>query len=109
MAVKIRLRRMGSKNRPAYRFVVADSRERRDGAFVEMIGHYDPLTDPPTVSVDTDTLFKWMGQGAQLSETVRSLLKKEGILDRSGRKPKAKAAKSDTAKETPAAEGSSGA
>lgn len=104
MAVKIRLRRMGSKNRPAYRFVVADSRERRDGASVEMIGHYDPLTDPATVSVDVESLFKWMDQGAQLSETVRSLLKKEGILDRSGRRPKSKAGQAAPAKEKPADE-----
>jgi small subunit ribosomal protein S16 len=82
---------MGSKNRPSYRFVVADSRERRDGAFVEMIGHYDPLTEPETVSVNQESLFKWMDRGAQMSETVRSLLKKKGILDRSGRRPAAPA------------------
>jgi small subunit ribosomal protein S16 len=79
---------MGNKNRPAYRFVVADSRERRDGAFIEMIGNYDPLTEPATISVKEESLYKWMDRGAQLSETVRSLLKKEGILDKSGKKPK---------------------
>jgi small subunit ribosomal protein S16 len=79
---------MGNKNRPAYRFVVADSRERRDGAFIEMIGHYDPLTEPHTVSVKEESLYKWMDRGAQLSETVRSLLKREGILDKAGKKPK---------------------
>lgn len=87
MAVKIRLRRTGARNRPSYRFVVADSRERRDGAFVELIGHYDPLTEPATVSVNVESLSKWLNEGAQMSETVRSLLKKQGVLDRSG-KPK---------------------
>jgi small subunit ribosomal protein S16 len=101
VAVKIRLRRMGNKNRPAYRFVVADSRERRDGAFVEMIGHYDPLTDPATIKVDVESLHKWLDRGAQLSETVRSLLKKEGLLERTGAKAKSKGGKS-AAKESPA-------
>jgi len=96
---------MGTRNRPAYRFVVADSRERRDGAFIEMIGHYDPLTDPATVSVDEESLYKWMDQGAQLSETVRSLLKKQGLLDKSGKKPKAGAAPATPPKaEAPKAE-----
>jgi len=95
---------MGSKNRPAYRFVVADSRERRDGAFVEMIGHYDPLTDPATVSVNVESLYKWLGEGAQLSETVRSLLKKEGVLDRKGGRPRASAEK-PAAAPAPAPEG----
>jgi small subunit ribosomal protein S16 len=98
---------MGSKNRPAYRFVVADSRERRDGAFIEMIGHYDPLTEPETVSVNVESLYKWMDKGAQLSDTVRSLLKKQGVLDPSGRKPKSKSDQEAGVEDTPAGEAGS--
>ena len=79
--VRIRLRRMGSRNRPAYRVVVADSRSPRDGKFIEIIGHYDPLTDPATISIDGEKALKWIKDGAQPSDTVRSLLSKLGILD----------------------------
>ena len=82
MAVKIRLRRMGNRNRAFYRLVVADSRSPRDGRFIESLGHYDPLTDPATVSVDEDAVAKWVKQGAQFSDTARSLLKREGVLAR---------------------------
>lgn len=74
MAVSIRLRRMGSSKRPAYRVVVADSRAPRDGRFIEIIGHYDPLTQPPTVKIDREKARRWMAKGAQPSNTVRKLI-----------------------------------
>jgi small subunit ribosomal protein S16 len=80
--VKIRLRRMGRKNRPFYRVVVADSRSPRDGKFIDIIGHYDPLTDPATISVDGEKALKWLKDGAQPTDTVRSLLSKLGIIDK---------------------------
>ena len=80
--VKIRLRRMGRRNRPFYRVVVADSRSPRDGKFVEIIGHYNPLTDPATVDVNEEKALKWLRCGAQPSDTVRSLLSKLGIMDK---------------------------
>ena len=80
MAVKIRLRRMGAKKAPSYRIVVADSRFPRDGRFIEEIGIYDPCTDPATVKIDADKAKQWLSNGAQPTDTVRDLLKKEGIL-----------------------------
>ena len=80
--VKIRLRRMGRRNRPFYRVVVADSRSPRDGKFVEIIGHYNPLTDPATIDIDEEKALKWLGCGAQPTDTVRSLLSKLGIMDK---------------------------
>jgi small subunit ribosomal protein S16 len=80
MAVKIRLRRMGAKKAPFYRMVVADSRFPRDGRFIEEVGYYNPLTDPAEVKVDTDAVKKWIANGAQPTDTVKALLKKEGIL-----------------------------
>ncbi|ACL69487.1 30S ribosomal protein S16 [Halothermothrix orenii] len=80
MAVKIRLRRMGSKRNAHYRLVVADSRKPRDGRFVEEIGYYNPTTEPATVKVDEEKAIKWLKNGAQPSNTVRSLLKKTGVL-----------------------------
>ncbi len=80
MAVKIRLRRMGAKKAPFYRVVVADSRFPRDGRFIEEIGYYNPLTDPAEVKVDAEAVKKWIANGAQPTDTVKSLLKKEGIL-----------------------------
>ncbi len=80
MAVKIRLRRMGAKKAPFYRIVVADSRYPRDGRFIEEIGYYNPLTDPAEVKVDAEKVQKWIGNGAQPTDTVKSLLKKNGIL-----------------------------
>lgn len=74
MAVAIRLRRMGSSKRPAYRVVVADSRSPRDGRFIEIIGHYNPLTEPPTVKIDRAKAETWIKQGAQPSNTVKRLL-----------------------------------
>ena len=78
--VKIRLRRMGSKKSPFYRIVVADSRYPRDGRFIEEIGTYNPLTNPSTVNVDADAVKTWIAKGAQPTDTVKALLKKEGIL-----------------------------
>jgi small subunit ribosomal protein S16 len=78
--VKIRLRRMGAKKHPFYRLVVADSRSPRDGRFIEHLGYYDPMTDP--VKIDVEKVERWLRQGAQPSEAARSLLKREGILER---------------------------
>jgi small subunit ribosomal protein S16 len=72
--VSIRLRRVGSNRRPAYRVVVADSRSPRDGRFIEIIGHYNPLTEPPTVSIDRTKVEAWISKGAQPSNTVKRLL-----------------------------------
>jgi small subunit ribosomal protein S16 len=80
--VKIRLRRMGRRNRPFYRVVVTDSRSPRDGKFIEVIGHYNPLTDPATVTIDEERALKWLRYGAQPTDTVRSLLRKLGIMDK---------------------------
>jgi len=80
MAVKIRLKRIGAKKAPYYRVVVADSRFPRDGRFLEEIGTYNPLTDPATVQIDAEAAKKWIGNGAQPTDTVRALLKKSGVL-----------------------------
>ncbi|HSP08860.1 MAG TPA: 30S ribosomal protein S16 [Candidatus Dormibacteraeota bacterium] len=85
--VKIRLRRMGAKKHPFYRLVVADSRSPRDGRFIEHLGYYDPMTDPVQVKIDVDKVMLWLKQGAQPSEAARSLLKREGILERHAEKP----------------------
>ncbi|HWR18927.1 MAG TPA: 30S ribosomal protein S16 [Clostridia bacterium] len=78
--LKIRLRRMGAKKAPFYRIVVADSRAPRNGAFVEEIGYYNPLTDPAELKVDNDRANHWIKNGAQPTDTVRGLLKKSGAL-----------------------------
>jgi small subunit ribosomal protein S16 len=80
MGVRIRLSRMGSKKRPFYRIVVADSRAPRDGRFVEVIGTYNPRTEPVEVQVDSERLQTWLTKGAEPTDTVRSLLKKKGLL-----------------------------
>lgn len=80
MAVKIRLRRMGAKKAPFYRIVVADSRSPRDGRCIEEIGFYDPMTEPATVKISEEQAKKWIANGAQPTDTVKSLLKKSGIL-----------------------------
>ena len=80
MAVRIRLSRMGSKKRPFYRIVVADSRAPRDGRFVEVLGTYNPRTEPIEVKVDPERIHAWLTQGAEPTEAVRSLLKKKGLL-----------------------------
>jgi small subunit ribosomal protein S16 len=78
--VKIRLKRMGAKKRPFYRLVVADSRSPRDGRFIELLGYYDPLTEPARVQVDADKVREWMRKGARPSDAARDLLVREGIL-----------------------------
>ena len=80
MAVKIRLRRMGAKKAPFYRVVVADSRFPRDGRFIEEIGYYDSTKDPVVVNIDAEKAKKWIANGAQPTDTVRALLKKNGVL-----------------------------
>ena len=80
MAVKIRLRRMGAKKAPFYRVVVADSRSPRNGRFIEEIGTYNPLTEPAQVTIDAEKAKKWIANGAQPTETVKSLLKKSEII-----------------------------
>ena len=80
MAVKIRLRRMGAKKAPFYRVVVADSRYPRDGRFVEEIGTYDPTKEPSVVNIDAEKAKEWIAKGAQPTDTVKVLLKKENIL-----------------------------
>ena len=80
MAVKIRLRRMGAKKAPFYRVVVADSRYPRDGRFIEEIGYYNPLKEKPEIKIDADKAKDWLTKGAQPTDTVKVILKKEGIL-----------------------------
>ncbi len=80
MAVKIRLRRMGAKKNPFYRVVVADSRFPRDGRFIEEIGYYDPTKNPAVVNIDGEKAKKWIGNGAQPTDTVKAILKKNGVL-----------------------------
>lgn len=80
MAVKIRLKRMGAKKAPFYRIVVADARSPRDGKFIESIGYYDPVTAPANVKIDEEKAIKWMGNGAQPTDTVKNLFSKQGIM-----------------------------
>ena len=80
MAVKIRLKRMGSKKSPVYRVVVADSRSPRDGRFIETIGTYNPLLNPAEVSINEELALQWLANGAQPSDTVRNLLSQQGIM-----------------------------
>lgn len=82
MAVKLRLKRMGSKQRPFYRIVAADSRFPRDGRFIETIGTYNPLTEPATITVNEEAAIKWLNNGAKPTDTVRSLLSKNGIMQK---------------------------
>lgn len=80
MAVKIRLKRMGSKKSPFYRVVVADSRSPRDGRFIETIGTYNPLLNPAEVSINEELALQWLANGAQPSDTVRNLLSQQGVM-----------------------------
>ena len=79
--VKIRLTRMGAKKAPSYRVVVADSRYPRDGRFIDEIGYYNPMTNPAEVKLDADKAKTWIANGAQPTDTVKSLFKKNGIID----------------------------
>jgi small subunit ribosomal protein S16 len=98
--VKIRLRRVGTRNKPMYRLVVADQRSPRDGAFIEIIGYYNPLTDPETFVVEEEKALKWLRLGAKPTDTTLRLLSKAGVMDKF--KPtvekKARAAKSTRSK-----------
>lgn len=80
MSVKIRLKRMGTKKRPFYRIVATDSRNRRDGRFIEELGYYDPLTTPPNIKLDEELIFKWLKNGAIPSTNVEALMRRMGTL-----------------------------
>ena len=80
MAVKLRLMRLGRKGQPFYRIVAVDTRKRRDGAYIEKIGHYNPLRRPAEVVVDDEKALKWLSRGAQPSDTVRNLFSRQGIM-----------------------------
>ena len=82
--IKLRLRRVGAKKRPAYRIVVADARSKRDGRFIESVGFYDPLTEPTTIRIDGERARYWLGVGAQPTDRVAKLLKIQGVTDESG-------------------------
>jgi small subunit ribosomal protein S16 len=79
--IKIRLRRTGMKKQPHYRIVVADARAPRDGKYIDLVGHYNPLTEPATIEVDTEKAAKWIRQGAQMTETVEKLFTRAGVLE----------------------------
>ena len=80
MAVRIRMTRMGTKKKPFYRIVAADSEAPRDGKFIDILGHYDPMKDPALIKIDADKVNSWIEKGALASESVKSLLKKQEIL-----------------------------
>ena len=80
MAVKLRLKRMGSKQKPFYRVVAADSRFPRDGRFIETVGTYNPVANPAEIKIDKEIAIKWLNNGAEPTDTVKTLLKNEGIL-----------------------------
>jgi len=95
--VKIRLRRMGAKKQPTYRFVVADARSPRDGRFIEILGHYNPRVEPREIVVNEEKAKAWLAKGAQPSDTVRRLFAEKGIMERgpvpeTKRKPKSEGA-----------------
>ncbi|MEE0742080.1 MAG: 30S ribosomal protein S16 [Emergencia sp.] len=79
--VKIRLKRMGAHKKPFYRVVVADSRTQRDGKFIEEIGYYNPLTEPPVIKIDDEKAKGWLANGAQPTDVVKGLFKKSGIIE----------------------------
>jgi len=82
LAVKIRLKKMGSKKKPFFRFVAADVRSPRDGRFIEVLGYYNPMTEPPDIKLDDDKIFKWLDAGAEPTESVAQLLRRAGLLER---------------------------
>jgi small subunit ribosomal protein S16 len=82
LAVKIRLKKMGSKKRPFYRLIVADSRSPRDGRFLETLGHYNPMVEPAEIKIDEDKVYKWLDNGAKPTVNAANLLKAQGILER---------------------------
>jgi small subunit ribosomal protein S16 len=80
LSVKIRLKRMGSKKRPFYRIIATDSRNARDGRFIETLGYYNPITDPPDINIKEELIFKWMQRGAIPSVNTESLLRRMGVM-----------------------------
>lgn len=82
MAVAIRLRRLGAKKRPIYRLVAIDSRRAREGRFIDMMGYYNPIVKPAVINIDQEKVFKWLNQGAQPSDTVRTLFSQIGINEK---------------------------
>ena len=80
MAVKLRLKRMGAKQKPFYRIVAADARSPRDGRFIETVGTYNPVAQPAEIKIDKELVLKWLNNGAQPTDTVASILRKEGIM-----------------------------
>ena len=80
MAVKLRLKRMGAKQRPSYRIVAADSRSPRDGRFIETVGTYNPIANPAEVHIDKEKAMKWLNNGAQPTDTVKNIFRQEGII-----------------------------
>ncbi len=105
MAVRLRMRRMGSRKRPFYRLVAADSRFQRDGRFLEILGYYDPKIEPFKFEVDREITLKWLRNGAQMSETAESLLRKEGIVQEFNlEKANAKSAKKPSKEKDPTTE-----
>lgn len=93
MAVKLRLKRMGAKQKPFYRIVAADSRSPRDGRFIEIVGTYNPVKKPAEVTVDEELALKWLNNGAEPTDTVRSILSKEGIMAKYAESKKANSKK----------------
>jgi small subunit ribosomal protein S16 len=112
--VKIRLRRIGARNKPMYRMVVADERSPRDGEFIEIIGHYNPLTEPESFTVDEEKALNWLKHGAQPTNTALRLLTKAGVMDKfkpvpekvRATKPKSKKLEAKTKAESTAEESS---
>jgi len=82
MAVKLRLKRFGAKGKPFYRIVAADARSPRDGRFIENVGTYNPVTDPAEITINEEIALKWLKDGAQPTNTVRSLLSKKGVMQK---------------------------
>ena len=82
MAVKLRLKRFGAKGKPFYRIVAADARSPRDGRFIENVGTYNPVTDPAEITINEEIALKWLKEGAQPTNTVRSLLSKKGVMQK---------------------------
>ena len=93
MAVKLRLKSMGAKQRPFYRIVAADSRSPRDGRFLEVVGTYNPIMNPAEIKIDEEKTMYWLNQGAQPTETVRNILSKEGIMKKYAESKSKKAGK----------------
>lgn len=82
--VKLRLKRMGAKHRPSYRIIAAESSSPRNGRFIEQVGFYDPLTDPATITLNEDRVRHWLSVGAQPTDTVRSILRRQGVIEDTG-------------------------